>query len=120
MAESISIKGQTELARKLKKLPGALEAAFKRAIEGEVDETVENLREDAPVKDGDLRDSIQGEVAKDGLTGVAAITARHAQFVVHGTSDTPANDFVTPVENDVRERFPERMIDEINAEIRKV
>jgi HK97 gp10 family phage protein len=116
----VEIRGLAELERKLRKLPEIAERAAKAAIKGEVDEATEDLRAYAPVKDGDLRDSIQGEVEKGGLGGVAAVTARHAEFVVHGTSDTPANDFVTPVINAVRRRFPDRFADEIRTELERM
>ena len=116
----VQIKGLPELEKKLKRLPEVVERAAREAVKGETDEAVEDLRRDAPVKEGDLRDSVQAEIDKGGLAGVAAVTARHAEFVVHGTSDTPANDFVTPVINDVRRRFPDRFTDELNAELRKM
>lgn len=116
----IEIKGLAELERKLKKMPELVEAAAKRAVKGQVDEATEDLRQGAPVKDGDLRDSVQGEIEKGGLAGVAAVTARHAEFVVHGTSDTPANDFVTPVINTVRRHFPDRLADELREELRRM
>ncbi len=119
MAKTIQIRGAEELTRKLKRLPGALEAASRRAVKGEVDEATEDLRADAPVLSGDLRDSVQGEIDKNGLGGRAVITAAHAEFVIHGTTKQPANDFVTPVENQIRRRFPNRLTDEINDEIRK-
>lgn len=116
----VEIKGLADLERKLKRMPELVEAAAKRAVRGQVDEAVEDLRQGAPVDEGDLRDSVQGEIDKGGLAGVAAVTARHAEFVVHGTSDTPANDFVTPVINTVRRHFPDRLADELREELRKV
>jgi HK97 gp10 family phage protein len=116
----VKIEGLAELEKKLKRLPEVVERAAQAAIRGETDEAAEDLRRDAPVKEGDLRDSVQAEIEKGGLGGVAAVTARHAEFVVHGTSDTPANDFVTPVINDVRRRFPERFTDELNVELRRI
>lgn len=116
----VVIRGLADLEKKLGQLPEVVERAARAAIEGEVDEAVEDLRAGAPVDEGDLRDSVQGEIAKKGLGGTAAVTARHAEFVVHGTSDTPANDFVTPVINDVRERFPDRFADELREQLRRM
>jgi len=116
----VEIKGLAELERKLKALPEVIEAAAREAVKEEAQEAANDLRRLAPVKDGDLRRSIQAEVEKRGLAGIAAVTARHAEFVVHGTSDTPANDFVTPVINLVRRRFDDRFVDKLNARLRKV
>jgi HK97 gp10 family phage protein len=116
----VTIKGEAELMRKLRKLPDVLERALKEAVKDETEETADDLRRDTPVDDGELLDSIQGEILDHGLTGRAALTARHAQFVIHGTSDTPANDFVTPVVADVRRRFPQRVTKEINRQLGKL
>lgn len=116
----VEIKGLAELERKLSRLPELVERAAKSAVKAEVDEATEDLRAYAPVDEGDLRDSVQGEITDGGLGGVAAVTARHAEFVVHGTSDTPANDFVTPVINATRRRFPDRFADELREELRRM
>lgn len=116
----VEIKGLAELERKLKALPEIAERAARAAIKAETHEAANDLRRLSPVKEGTLRDSIQAEIEKKGLAGVAAVTARHAEFVVHGTSDTPANDFVTPVINAVRRRFPDRFADELRAELRRM
>jgi HK97 gp10 family phage protein len=116
----VTIKGLDQLERKLKQLPDVLERALKRAVKGETEEIADDLRRDAPVDEGDLRDSIQAETLNKGLTGRAAITAAHAGYVVHGTSDTPANDFVSPVEADARRRFPDRVRREVLDELRKL
>lgn len=116
----VTIKGLDELERKLKALPDVVERAVKRAIKDETDEVANDLRRDAPVDEGDLVESIQEEILEEGLTGRAVITARHATFVVHGTSDTPANDFITPVEADARRRFPARVEREVLKELGKL
>lgn len=116
----VEIKGLADLERKLKAMPELVERAARAAVKGETHEAADDLRRHAPVDDGELRDSIQAEIQKGGLAGVAAVTARHAEFVVHGTSDTPANDFVTPVINAVRRRFDDRFADEIRDELRKL
>lgn len=116
----VEIKGLAELERKLKALPEIVERAARAAVKEEAEEAANDLRRLAPVKDGDLRRSIQAEIAKKGLSGIAAVTARHAEFVVHGTSDTPANDFVTPVINAVRRRFDDRFAEKIKAELQRM
>jgi HK97 gp10 family phage protein len=116
----VEIKGLAELERKLKALPEVVELAARAAVKAEVGESADDLRRLSPVKDGDLRRSIQEEIQNRGLAGVAAVTARHAEFVIHGTSDTPANDFVTPVINMVRRRFEDRFADEARAQLGKL
>lgn len=116
----VEIKGLGDLERKLSKLPEVVQRAAKAAVKGQVHESAQDLRRHAPVDDGELRDSIQEEIKSGGLAGVAAVTARHAEFVVHGTSDTPANDFVTPVTVRARHDFPDRFADEARQELRKL
>lgn len=116
----IRIKGEAELYRKLKHLPELVDKANRRAVKGQTHETAQDLRRHAPVLTGELRDSIQEELLNRGLTGRAAVTARHAEFVIHGTSDTPANDFVTPVIVRTERQFPDRLRDEIRAELKRI
>lgn len=117
----VRIKGLPDLERKLKALPEVAKRACAKAVKDEVKEAADDLRRLAPVKDGDLRRSIQEEIEKrKGLEGAAAITAAHATHVINGTSDTPANDFATPVVAKVRQRFPDRVVAEVKAEMRKL
>lgn len=116
----VQIKGLAELEKKLGQLPEIVERAARAAVEGEVDEAVEDLRASAPVDEGELRDSTQGEISKNGLDGTAALTAGHATYVVAGTSEMPARDFVTPVIIDVRQRFPDRFADELREQLRRM
>jgi HK97 gp10 family phage protein len=116
----IRIKGEKELYAKLAKLPDRINEANRRAIRVQTGDTADDLRRNAPVLTGELRKSIQEELLKKGLTGRAAITARHAEFVIHGTSDTPANDFVTPVVVRTERAFPRRLRAEIKAELERM
>lgn len=118
--DKVTIKGLDELERKLRSLPDVLERAVKTAVKDETEEVADDLRRNAPVDDGDLRDSTQAEILNKGLTGRAAMTARHATFVIHGTSDTPANDFATPVIARAERRFPDRVRDEVLKELKKL
>lgn len=120
MATKLKIKGQKELERKLRGLPEVIERAARRTIKIETHEAAQDLRKHAPVLSGDLVRSIQEEIAKKGLAGVAAITAKHATYVIHGTSKQDANDFVTPVIARVRRSFPDRLVAEVKAELKKV
>jgi HK97 gp10 family phage protein len=116
----VHIKGLPELERKLKALPDVARRACVRAVKTEIVEAAKDLRRGAPVDTGELRDSVQSETARKGLEGTAAITADHGKYVINGTSDTPANDFATPVIARVRRRFPDRVVNEVNAEMRKI
>jgi HK97 gp10 family phage protein len=120
VAGKVTIKGLDELHAKLKRLPEILERAGARAVRAEVHEVAQDMRRDAPVLTGELKDGIQEEYDEATVTGKAVSTARHTQFVVHGTSDTPANDFMTPAATRARKRFPKRVTAEINREIGKI
>lgn len=116
----VRIKGIEQLERKLAELPDAIERAARRAVKSETHDVAQELRRDVPVDEGVLHDSIQEEISNGGLTGRATVTAKYAGYVIHGTSDTPANDFVTPVEIEARKRFPERVKDELREELRRM
>jgi HK97 gp10 family phage protein len=115
----VRISGLEELDRALTRLPENIRAGARRAVDGEVDETDDDLRRDAPVLTGNLRDSIKKRLAKKALSGTVAITAKYTEFVINGTEDTPANDFVTPVTELTRRRFPDRLRAEVQASISK-
>lgn len=51
------------------------------------------MREDVPVDEGELRDSI--EASTEGLSAEAGPTARHGPFVQWGTYKDPPQDFIT-------------------------
>jgi HK97 gp10 family phage protein len=116
----VRIRGEKELYAKLSHLPEAIAAAERRAVKAETIDTAQDLRRNAPVDTGALKDSIQAEILKGGLTGRAAITAPHAEFVIHGTSDTPANDFTQAVIARTEARFPRRLRDEVKAELKRM
>jgi len=116
----VNIKGLAELEAKLKKLPSLVETAGARAVKGETSDTANDMRRAAPVLSGDLRAGIQEEYDAKTHTGRAVSTADHTQYVVHGTSDTPANDFITPAAERARRRFPDRVRAEIKRELGKL
>lgn len=116
----VTIKGMPELSRKLRALPEVIEAAGRRAVKGQVEETADDMRAGAPFKTGELREGINAEFNSKTITGRAVSTARHSQFVENGTSDTPAQPFVEPAANRARRRFPERVEAELKAALRKV
>jgi len=110
----------SELVKKLAKLPKVIDAAGARAVKEETHEVANDMRRGAPVKTGALREGIQAEFDAKTITGRAASTARHTPFVVHGTSDTPANDFMTPAAERSRRRFPKRVRQVVKEELGKV
>lgn len=118
--QQVTVKGMDELVRKLKALPEAVEAASRRATKAEAEEAADDMRTNAPFKTGALRESIGAEFDSKKIIGRAVAAARHAKFVEHGTSDTPAQPFVAPAEARARHRFPDRVKAEIKAELRKV
>jgi hypothetical protein len=116
----VKVIGADVLDERLKRLPANVEAGARRAVEAEVVETQGDLQAAAPVLSGNLRNTIRRRLSKKMLSGSVAITAKYAEFVVNGTSDTPANDFVSPVIELSRDRFPDRIRKEVKASISKV
>jgi HK97 gp10 family phage protein len=115
----VKIIGLEALDAKLARLPENVQAGARRAVKAEVDETQSDLQAAAPVLSGNLRDTIRQRISKKTLGGTVAITAKYAEFVIHGTEDTPANNFVGPVIELTRRRFPDRLRDEVQASISK-
>lgn len=113
----VKIKGRKELRDKLAKLPKKLKAAEVRAVKGQTEASADRLRKEAPVLTGDLKKSIQEEVRNGGMTGIVAITDPDAAEIIHGTSDTPAHDFVTSTINYTRRQFPRRVNKELKREL---
>jgi HK97 gp10 family phage protein len=113
----IRIKGADVLSKKLRALPEEIRKGAEEAVEDEIRETGDDLQRAAPYLSGELRDSIQEEREQGGLSGRVVITAEHADEVVYGTSSMEARDFVTPVVNRVRRRFPDRVRDAVKKEI---
>lgn len=119
--QQVTIKGMDQLMRKLRALPEVVAVASARAVRDETEEVADDMRRDAPELTGALKAGIQAEYDASTITGRAVSTARHTTFVVHGTSDTPENDFMTPAAERSRNgRFRERVISEVRAELRKV
>jgi HK97 gp10 family phage protein len=119
-SNKVNIKGMSELEKKLRELPALIRSAGARAVKAETKDTAQDMRRGAPFKTGKLREGIQEEFDPKTQTGRAVSTARHTTFVVHGTSDTPANDFITPAAIRARKRFPERVKREIGRELGKL
>lgn len=120
MPNTVTITGEAELGRKIAELGGKVRRAALHAVQAETIEIAQDMRRNAPIKDGTLRDGIQSEVDAKALEGRAVSTAKHTKYVVHGTSDTPANDFMTPAVERSRRRFPGRLKDAVADEILKM
>ena len=122
MARSAAtIEGLDLLRRRLNALPEVVERAAKQAVQDETLAAAQDMRRGAPVLTGALKDGVQaelGDLAK--LEGRAVSTAEHTRWVVNGTSDTPANDFITPAAQRSARRFPGRVRSEVLKELRKI
>ena len=65
----------------------------------------------APVRTGELRDSIDGEVSPGGVRVFA--DAPHARFVEEGTTKMPAQPFLGPALKQTKGKLKERIKNEI-------
>jgi len=117
---SVTITGEAELAAKIKKIGGLVRRAALEAVQSETTEIAQDMRRNAPRETGTLVDSIQVEIDAGALEGRAVSTAKYTQYVVHGTSDTAANDFMTPAAERSRRRFPKRVKDAVAVELEKL
>jgi HK97 gp10 family phage protein len=120
MPSEISVTGGPALEAKIKALGPAMRRAALEAVQVETLEIAQDMRRDAPVKTGALKDGIQSEIDADALEGRAVSTAAHTKYVVHGTSDTEAQDFMTPAAVRARVRFPRRIRKAVAAELGKL
>lgn len=113
--KTVTVKGLPKLLVKLARLDPVVRAASGRAVEGETFDVRDDMKRGAPVKTGELRDSIQAEYDEKLIRGRAVATARHAGFVEHGTDDTRAQPFAQPAAEVSRRRFPKRAKAELIA-----
>jgi HK97 gp10 family phage protein len=83
----LRITGLDELRHAVKAYGQQLVASSVDAVTDAVEDTVIKARYLAPVKTGELRDSIKGSVATDGYSvrGTARATAKHAAIIEFGT-----------------------------------
>jgi len=113
------VRGLVELQGKLRDMPDEVKSAARGAVKAETSEVAEDLRMSAPVLTGELRAGIRERYRQGGLSGQAVSTARHTTFVVNGTSDTEAQDFMTPAGERSRQRFPARAREAVSGAVRK-
>ncbi len=116
----VTVVGRDVLERRLAALPHLVDAAALRSVQGETVAVAADMRRGAPIKTGALRDGIQAEINASQLEGIAASTAEHSKYVVHGTSRMEAQDFITPAAELSRRRFPRRVRAETLKDLRKI
>lgn len=112
---SVEAEGLDELRRALTETATAMRSAAEDAVGEETEAVAQDMRDGAPIDEGELVESIQAE--HDGLEGTAAATARHAEFVEHGTSKMPAQPFAQPAAETSRTRFPQRVGDMVREAV---
>jgi len=118
--QTVTVEGMDQLAKVLKLLPTRIKDGVRAAVADETREVADDMRRLAPRDTGTLADSIQAEISQDGLSGTAAATARYATFVEHGTEDTPEQPFAEPAAALSRRRFRRRLVDSVDASLRKI
>lgn len=91
---------------------------FEAAIEKLADEVVTEAKQLAPVRTGDLRDSIDkdqtGPYEWEVFAGVD-----YAHFVEFGARNTPAHPFLVPAVDAARERFPDLVAAALNEAVQE-
>ncbi len=120
MTAKVQIKGLAQLNRKLGKLPRSIEAAARQAVEEQVEATGHDMRRLAPHRTGDLADSVQEEIAEDGLSGKVWPAARYAGFVNDGARGIPPQPFATAAAKLARRQFRKRTVDITNYALRNL
>lgn len=116
----VEIEGLDVLARRLKALPDAVDRACRKAVREETTAAADDMRRGAPRDTGELQESVQAEFDPKTITGRAAATARHAQYVENGTTENAAQPFVQPAAERSRRRFSRRVREDVLAELRKI
>jgi HK97 gp10 family phage protein len=112
---TIKVDGLDSLLRKLDELPEQMRRGAERAVAEETEDVTQDMRDNVPVRTGELRDGMQAEV--DGLAGRAVSTAPHSFAVEGGTSKMPAQPFALPAAERSRGRFPERVSTAVREEL---
>ena len=110
---SVSLEGD-DLNKILSDMSTKVRDAVEQAVGDETVQVGQDMHDTVPVDEGELQDSIV--TAHDGLEGSAEAQARHAGFVEHGTSNTPAQPFALPAAEQARSRFVDRVSDAVAKE----
>lgn len=117
---NVTIIGMKLLDARLKALPAVVEQGARKATREETIANSDDMRALAPVKTGELKAGVQSEHDTAAIEGRSVSTAPHTKYVVHGTSDTPKQDFITPVALRSRRRYPQRVRREVLAKLREI
>jgi HK97 gp10 family phage protein len=117
---AVTIRGMEKLRAQMGALPHHVDSAARHTVQTETSDVAEDMRRNAPVLSGELKAGIQAEYDDDKIEGRAVSTARHTTFVVHGTSDTPAQDFMTPAAVRSQARFRRRLKKAIDQEMQEL
>ena len=102
----ITVHGLGELKRALANVASETRKGAEAAVAEEVAAVRDDAVKFAPRHTGKLEAGIHAEPA--GLSGTVRSTARHSQFVEHGTYKDPAQPFMQPAAVRSRRRLPER------------
>lgn len=103
MAKGLKIEGMKKLQANLIRAAVEAHSAAAVAVRLEVAAVKDDAVTGAPRDTGELEAGIVGSV--DGLEGEVRATARHSDFVEHGTSRTPAQPYMAPAAERSRPRF---------------
>lgn len=112
---NVEVQNLKSLQAKLDALPDAVRRGAERATSNETEELAAAMRGNAPVDTGELVDSIHAETS--GSEGQVVVDADHAGPVEFGTSTTPAQPYIEPAVEQVRQSFPQRVRDEVRSEL---
>lgn len=128
------VEGREALKRKFAAMPRAVREEIKAALIKSADELVGMQKRLAPVRTGELRDSIHYEIEDDGLRAVVSADDWKARFIEFGTRPhenqgefkgsenpgTPARPFFYPAYRALRTRIKSRLSRAITTGIKKV
>lgn len=100
----VRVEGDKALQRKLNRTSTEIQKAQPELTFEEAEALVRNMQAYAPERTGELKDSMRPiRLPKGGAA--AEVTARHADFVEWGTSDTPAQPFARPAAERARKEW---------------
>lgn len=113
----MGVKGFDRLIQKVTRIRNAVADAPQKAAADWVEEDFKPAAQAlAPVRTGELRDSIDGRVTKTRVTVFA--DAPHARYVEEGTSVAPAQPFMGPAFDQTKAALKQRIRDEIQKATR--
>ena len=108
----MSVKGFDEAISNLDRLQAAMQSAPQKAAQDWLEQDFKPLAKSlAPVRTGELRDSIDGRVTATSVEVFA--TAEHARFVEEGTSKQEAQPFMGPAWEQTKGKLQKRIAREI-------